>query len=92
MPNQKEISNALRDAFQPIHLTVTDNSAQHAGHAGAPAGGESHFSVTIVSESFQGHSTLNRHQMVYKVLSEKFKEGLHALALKTLTPEEFSVK
>ena len=88
MPSQKEITDSLQTAFQPLHLTVTDDSAQHAGHAGAPAGGGSHFSVTIVSERFQGLSNLKRHQMVYKTLGNQFKDGLHALALQTFTPEE----
>ena len=48
-----------------------------------------HFQATIVSKLFRGKSLLQRHQMVYQVLGELLREELHAIALKTVTPEEW---
>lgn len=76
--------------FSPEKLVVTDESYKHRGHAGAPAGGESHFDVLIVSKYFQSMSRVKRHQAVYKVLDEELKGPIHALSLQTLTPEEYS--
>ena len=89
MPNQQHIANFLQKAFQPTHLTVEDESARHAGHQEAPSAGGSHFSVTIVSEKFNGLSRVARHKMVYAALAKEFEGGLHALAVRALTPEEY---
>ncbi len=88
MPDRKDISDSLQKAFQPTHLIVEDESARHAGHEEAAAGGGTHFSVTIVSAKFNGLSRVARHKMVYAVLAKEFEGGLHALAVKALTPEE----
>ncbi|MDP7603737.1 MAG: BolA family protein, partial [Alphaproteobacteria bacterium] len=65
-----------------------DQSARHAGHAGARPGGESHFDVVVVSQSFAGLGRVARQRLVYKVLAEELAAGLHALALITRTPAE----
>ena len=85
---EDSIRSKLAAAFSPLELDVEDESARHAGHAGARAGGESHFRVHIVSESFAGLSRVARQRKVYGLLAEEFAAGLHALALTTLTPEE----
>ena len=59
----------------------------HAGHAGAAAGG-GHYTVTIVSTAFAGLSRVERHRMVYDVLKDLMAGPIHALALRTVTPEE----
>jgi len=78
----------LETAFQPTELTIQDESAQHAGHSGARAGGESHFRVRIVSAAFSGLSRVERQRRVYQAVAEEIAGGLHALALTTLTPQE----
>jgi BolA protein len=78
----------LTSAFAPSSLEVEDESARHAGHAGARPGGETHFRVRIVSPAFAGISRVERQRRVYQVLEDEIAAGVHALALTTLTPEE----
>jgi BolA protein len=82
------IEEKLNGALAPVRIAVTDDSARHAGHAGAKPGGETHFTVEIVSAQFAGKSRVMRHRMVYDLLAGEIAGGVHALALKTLTPEE----
>ena len=83
------IRQKLQSAFAPSELVVEDDSAKHAGHSGARPGGETHFSVRLVSESFAGQSRVERQRRVYAALAELMKpNGIHALALTTLTPAE----
>jgi BolA family transcriptional regulator, general stress-responsive regulator len=82
------IESTLRAAFAPQHLRVEDESAKHAGHAGAASGG-GHFRVVVVSETFRGQTLVERHGAVYAALGAAMKSDIHALALKTLTPEEW---
>lgn len=77
-----QITKKLRDAFAPRDLEVLDESHLHAGHQGAPAGGNSHFRVTMTSAQFQGKSRVEMQRMVMGVLRDEFQSGLHALALK----------
>jgi len=80
------IEAALRAALQPVSLHVRDDSAAHAGHAGAREGG--HYSVTLVSERFAGLARVARHRLVYDALGPLMREGIHALAIDARTPEE----
>lgn len=82
------IETKLTAALSPQHLEVIDNSAKHAGHAGAHAEGESHFKVIVVSEAFEGQSRVQRQRMVYDALAVELAEHVHALELKTMTPAE----
>ncbi len=83
------IRQKLTAAFAPSELAVADDSAKHAGHSGARPGGETHFSVRLVSESFAGLGRVERQRRVYAALSDELKpNGIHALALTTLTPAE----
>ena len=82
------IRSKLTDALKPARLDIVDESHLHAGHAGARDGGESHFRLEIVSEGFAGKSRLERQRMIYGLLSDEIDAGLHALAMKTLTPAE----
>ena len=83
------IRQKLEAGFAPAELAVEDDSAKHAGHSGARPGGETHFSVRLVSESFAGLSRVERQRRVYAALAELMKpNGIHALALTTLTPAE----
>ena len=85
-PSAAELEAALRAAFEPLALQVTDDSHLHAGHAGAREG--RHFSVRIVTPRFQGLTRLARHRLVYDALARWMPRGIHALALSTLTPAE----
>jgi BolA protein len=78
----------LTDAFAPTHLAITDDSHRHAGHSGARPGGETHFTVEITAPVFAGKSRLERQRLVYGVLAAELKDQVHALALRTLTPDE----
>ena len=82
------IDATLRQAFAPIHLAVEDESALHAGHAGAASGG-GHFRVLIVSDAFRGQTPVARQRAVYAALGDAMRSTIHALALRTLTPEEY---
>jgi BolA protein len=84
------IEARLAAALAPVvSIDVRDDSAQHAGHAGAAAGG--HFSVTIVASAFAGKARVARHRMVYDALADGMQRGIHALAITAYTPEEFDL-
>jgi BolA protein len=71
----------------PDALEVRDDSASHAGHAGAKSGG-GHYVLTIVSPRFVGVSRLGRHRMVYEALGPLMQQQIHALALHTYATGE----
>jgi BolA protein len=75
----------LAELLAPTVLQVTDESAAHAGHAGADGSGSgTHFRVRIASPSFAGLSRVARHRLVYDALRTFVDQGLHALAIETL--------
>lgn len=78
----------LTDRFTPNRLEISDESYRHAGHEGARPEGETHFSVTIVSAAFIGHSRVARQRLVYQTLAEELATRVHALSLITLAPDE----
>jgi BolA protein len=78
----------LTASFAPDVLDIEDESARHAGHAGARPSGETHFNVRIVSKTFEGLSRVERQRRVHAALAEELKSRLHALSLTTLTPAE----
>ena len=82
------IEKKLTKQFKPSRLEIIDESARHKGHAGARPEGESHFSVEIVSSAFAGKSRIERQRMTYAALADEMVDDIHALSLKTLTPEE----
>ncbi len=87
-PRAERIRALVSAALAPVLLEVRDDSALHAGHAGATPGGETHYSVLVVSGRFAGQGRVARHRMVNAALGEEFTQGLHALALTLRTPEE----
>ena len=92
-PGRAERMRALlSSALAPVLLEVQDDSSLHAGHAGAAPGGETHYSVLVVSDRFQGQSRVARHRLVNAALDAEFGQGLHALALTLRTPEEQAAK
>lgn len=78
----------LREEFSPLEVRVVDDSARHAGHAGARPGGETHYSVLVVAEAFRGMNRVARSRAVHAALAAEFAGGMHALALTLKTPEE----
>jgi len=82
-----QIEQCLRAALAPLRLNIEDESAKHAGHAGAREGG-GHFDVTIVASQFSGKSLLQRHRLVYDALGEAMRKDIHALSIHALTPDE----
>ncbi len=84
------LRTALEAAFAPLSLEITDDSARHAGHAGAQPGGETHYSIRIVSAAFAGQSRVARSRAVHAVLANEFRDGLHALSLTLRSPAELN--
>jgi BolA protein len=82
---QESIQQKLESAFSPLHLEVINESHMH----NVADGSESHFKVVLVCDAFKGEKLINRHRQVNKVLSEELQGGVHALALHTLTPEDW---
>ncbi len=83
-PTAALLEKRLRERLQPTALEVLDESAQHAGHAGANGTGfGTHFRVRIVSPLFTGKSRVVCHRLVYDALQEYIDQGLHALAIET---------
>jgi len=86
-PTAVRIENLLQQRLRPAHLEVRDDSGAHAGHASS--GGKGHFRLRIVSTCFEGLKPLQRHRLVNETLAPLFESELHALAMETLTPDEF---
>ena len=85
LPTASDLEARLREALQPTVLEVIDESAAHAGHAGANAQGYgTHFRVRIASPLFEGKPRVARHRLVYDALQLFIAQGLHALAIETL--------
>ena len=74
-------------SLTPVNVVLEDESAQHAGHAGAASGG-GHFRLTLVSPQFRSLSTLARHRLVYDAMGDLMQREIHALSITALTPEE----
>ena len=89
MRMQQHISQALQSAFAPLHLEVEDESHTH----NVPEDNQSHFKLTLVSDRFEGKPLIARHRAVNAVLKNQgIMDRIHALALHTMTPEEWFAK
>ena len=84
----QRIKARLTAGFDPVLLDVVYESAQHAGHAGAAAAGQTHYRITMISQRFAGQGRLVRSRAVHDVLAEEFHTGLHALTLSLKAPLE----
>lgn len=82
------IRQKLHEALAPAELDVTDESARHAGHAGARPEGETHFRVRIVSRAFEGLSRVARQRRVHEILADELRTHVHALSIEASTPDE----
>jgi len=82
------IESKLRAALDPEHLEILDESGRHA----VPPGSESHFRLRVVSRAFDGQRLVERHRAVNRVLAAELAHSVHALALETLTPQEWAAR
>ena len=85
----ERIQTMLEQAFAAARVTVRDDSARHAGHAGA-RDGAGHFFVRIESQEFAGRSRLERHRLVYEALAQMLPREIHALNIVAVSPDEDS--
>lgn len=83
----QEIDRRLRQYLSPSLCELQDDSAAHRGHAGA-ASGAGHFSLTIVSEKFEGLNRISRHRLVYDAVGDLMHTEIHALLIRALSPSE----
>ena len=74
--------------LQPESLDIVDDSAKHAGHAGAASGG-GHYQLTIVSKQFAGKPQVARHRLIYQALGDMMQLQIHALSITAYTPDQF---
>jgi BolA family transcriptional regulator, general stress-responsive regulator len=85
----EQLKTMLTDALDATAVVIEDDSWQHAGHGGAPQQTEAtHLTITVVSPRFEGVSLIDQHRMVNDLLTEARATHLHALQLKTLTPQQ----
>jgi BolA family transcriptional regulator, general stress-responsive regulator len=87
-PLVADIRAALERELAPTSIAIFDDSAQHAGHAGAREGG--HFRVNLVCATFKGRPQLERHRLVYAAVAPLMGRGIHALNIVARSPEEAS--
>lgn len=88
MTIQATITRKLEEHFSPVHLQVVNESHMH----NVPPGSESHFKVVLATQAFEALRQVQRHQQVYKVLSEEMSGKIHALALHTYSPGEWQAR
>ncbi len=84
---ERQIRARLDATFAPTACLLEDESAQHAGHAGAAAGG-GHYRLRLVTTAFEGQGRVARHRLVYDCLRDLMQADIHALAITALTPSE----
>jgi len=82
----EQLRLVLERELMPLSLEIIDDSAQHAGHAGAREGG--HFRVVLVADTFKGRSQLERHRLVYAAVAPLMGQGVHALSIIARAPDE----
>lgn len=85
---QQAIEAKLASQLQPQHLQVVNESGNH----NVPAGSESHFKVTVVTDLFNGKTLLARHRLINQILADELKSQIHALAMHTYTAAEWREK
>ncbi len=83
----ERIRERLLETFAPLECQLEDESALHAGHAGAASGG-GHFRLRIISAQFEKQSRIKRHRLVYDCLDDMMHTEIHALAITALAPSE----
>lgn len=87
-PIERELRAMLERELAPERLEIANDSAKHHGHAGDDGSGESHFSILIESDRFEGLTRLERQRLVNRVLGDLPGQRIHALSVKALAPGE----
>ena len=90
--NSKRIQDILQNKFSPNYIKIVDDSEHHLGHAGQKESGGNHYTIILVSDSFEGKTLLERHRAVYEAMEMGMNESIHALAIKVYTSREWSTK
>jgi len=85
----RAIEEAIRESLQAELVTIIDQSARHASHTGAQSGG-GHYQLLVVSERFRGMSRVAAQRLVYAALGDLMTHDIHAISMRTLTPDEWS--
>ncbi len=80
MTNTARLIRERLAALEPERIEIIDDSAAHAGHAGAASGG-GHYRLNIVSKHFAGMNTLARHRLIYQTLGDLMAGRIHALSI-----------
>jgi BolA protein len=89
MPDDRiaKLRTRLTDALNPTEIEIIDESALHAGHAGAASGG-GHYILHIMSDAFAGKNLIQRHRLVYDAVGDMMHSEIHALSIKARSPDE----
>ena len=85
----QKIEDVLRDKLEAQHVEVIDQSSLHEGHLGSQGGG-GQFQVLVVSDRFRGLTRIAAQRVVYEALGDLMMNDIHALSMRTLTPERWS--
>ena len=83
----EKIHSRLNATFSPLSCLLEDDSAAHAGHAGAASGG-GHYRLKLVSAAFEGKNRITRHRLVYDCLLDMMQQDIHAIAILAVAPSE----
>lgn len=90
--NSKNIQNILQNKFSPDYIEIVDDSERHRGHTGQKESGGRHYTIVLVSDSFEGKTLMERHRAVYETVEMDRNESIHALVLKVYTSKEWKLK
>jgi len=88
MSTKDIVQEKIQASISVKEIDITDDSEAHRGHAGYREGGETHFTVRVVSPDFEGLGAVKRHKMIYSILKEELEGQIHALAIKAIAPSE----
>ena len=83
----EKLKSRLQEALAPAQLEIVDETARHAGHAGAASGG-GHYIVHIVAGAFEGKSPIQRHRLVFDAVGDMMHADIHALSIQAKAPGE----
>jgi len=89
MDTKGKIEKILRNNLSIKYLKITDDSDKHIGHSEVQKNGGGHYSIIVVSKDFKDKTIIQRHRMIYDLLSEELKTTIHALAIKAQAEEEY---
>jgi len=89
MNTKEKLYLVLAEKLEAQFVNVKDESVKHSEHPGAKESEGGHYQIIVVSRQFEGKTQLERHRLIYGILQLDFGKQIHALAVKTFTPEEW---